>query len=215
MPNATCYMSPNPDRISAWRSGSEDYRKNLFALRYPGSPSLWCLWWSFLHRGGPHPDGEHRFTPDIHCFFWDPSVSNVALVVIPGGLCVFPGRRAVPLCSSSSSSAWSCRASLDTAQAGAGRSARRAARWAPWSNAVGLVFVHATHLSFLVPEELAGVFYHLLVRELRVRLLLAEVKYLPQGHPKRPHVTGSGKLALCDGNNDERTLVPTNQLCPS
>lgn len=41
----------------------------------------------------------------------------------PGGLCVFPGKRAAPLCSSSSSSAWSCRASLDTAQAEAGRSA--------------------------------------------------------------------------------------------
>lgn len=72
----------------------------------------------------------------------------------------------------------------------------------------GLVFVNDTHLSFLVPEELAGVFNHLLVRELRVRLLLAEVKYLPQGHPKSPHVTGSGELALCDQNNVERTLYP-------
>lgn len=167
-----------------------------------------------LHRGGPHPDGEYRFTPGIHSFFWDPSVSTVAPAVIPKGLCVFPGRRGVPLCSSSSSSAWSCRASLDTAQAGAGRSARRTARWAPWPNTVRLVFVNNTHLSFLVPEELAGVFYHLLVRELRVWLLLAEVKYLPQGHPVSPHVTGSGELALCDENNNERTLVPTNQSYP-
>lgn len=53
-----------------------------------------------------------------------------------------------------------------------------------------------THLSFLVPEKLPGVFYHLLVGELRVGLLLAEVQDLPQGHPKGPHVARCGELAL-------------------
>lgn len=66
------------------------------------------------------------------------------------------------------------------------------------TNANRFVSIHNTHLPFLVPEELAGVFYHLLVRELRVRLLLAEVQYLPEGHPKSPHIAGCGKLTLCD-----------------
>lgn len=35
-------------------------------------------------------------------------------------------------------------------------------------------YIHA-HLSFLVPEKLPRVFYHLLISELRVGLLLAEV----------------------------------------
>lgn len=53
-----------------------------------------------------------------------------------------------------------------------------------------------THLSFLVPEKLPCVFYHLLIRELGVGLFLAEVQYLPQGDSKRPHVTRCGELTL-------------------
>lgn len=53
-------------------------------------------------------------------------------------------------------------------------------------------------LSFLVPEKLPCVFYHLLVSELRVGLLLAEVQYLPQSHPEGPHITGCGELTQQD-----------------
>lgn len=53
---------------------------------------------------------------------WESPSETLLMTGFPRGLCVFPGTRAAPLCSSSSSSAWSCRASLDTAQAEAGRS---------------------------------------------------------------------------------------------
>lgn len=53
-----------------------------------------------------------------------------------------------------------------------------------------------THLSFLVPEKLPRVFYHLLIRELGVGLLLAEVENFPQSDSKRPHVTRCGEFTL-------------------
>lgn len=53
-----------------------------------------------------------------------------------------------------------------------------------------------THLLALVPEELAGVFNDLLVRELRVRLLLTQRQDFPQSHCERPHITGHGELPL-------------------
>lgn len=52
------------------------------------------------------------------------------------------------------------------------------------------------HLSFLVPEKLPCVFYHLLVGELGVWLLLAEVQDLPQRHGVGPDVTRRGELTL-------------------
>lgn len=56
-------------------------------------------------------------------------------------------------------------------------------------------FIHS-HLSFLVPEELPCVFYHLLIGELGVGLLLAEVEDFPQRHAEGPNVTRCGKLPL-------------------
>lgn len=73
------------------------------------------------------------FTSQLPPGFWvhvAPEVSRLGVTVIytgpaaaPEGPCVSPGRRAALLCSSSSSSAWSCRASPDTALAEASRSA--------------------------------------------------------------------------------------------
>ena len=57
-----------------------------------------------------------------------------------------------------------------------------------------------TDLPALVSEELASVFDDLLIRQQTVGLLLAQGEDLPQGHPKRPHVTGRGELPL-----EERT----------
>lgn len=54
----------------------------------------------------------------------------------------------------------------------------------------------STYLSFLVPEKLPRVFYHLLVSELGVGLLLAEVQNLPQGDSKRPHIARCGEFTL-------------------
>lgn len=72
----------------------------------------------------------------------------------------------------------------------------------------------AAHLPALAAEELARVLDDLLVRQEAVGLLLAQHKHLPQGHPKGPHVTGCGELALwtesqnngVDGLDDLRDL---------
>lgn len=89
--------------------------------------------------------------------------------------------------------------SPDTAQAEAGRSVRQGARTEASRSPVCICRLNVrdnTHLSFLVPEKLPRVFYHLLISELRVGLLLAEVQYLPQRHPKGPHVACCGELTL-------------------
>lgn len=54
----------------------------------------------------------------------------------------------------------------------------------------------SSHLSPLVPEELASVLYDLFVRQQAVGLLLAQSEDLPQGDPERPDVTGCGELTL-------------------
>lgn len=69
----------------------------------------------------------------------------------PGGLCVFPGKRAAPLCSSSSSSAWSYRASLDTAQAEAGRSAATGDKKWRRSSTTWCLFKVANYVNSLWP----------------------------------------------------------------
>lgn len=53
-----------------------------------------------------------------------------------------------------------------------------------------------SHLSALVPEELASVLYDLFVRQQTVGLLLTQGEDLPQGDTKRPHVTGCGEFTL-------------------
>lgn len=52
------------------------------------------------------------------------------------------------------------------------------------------------YLSPLVPEELPSVFDDLFIRQEAVRLLFAQGENLPEGHTERPHITGSGELAL-------------------
>ncbi len=53
-----------------------------------------------------------------------------------------------------------------------------------------------SHLSALVPEELASVLNDLFVGEQTVGLLLTQSEDLPQGDTKCPHVTGRGELTL-------------------
>lgn len=54
----------------------------------------------------------------------------------------------------------------------------------------------SSHLSALVPEELASVLYDLFVRQQTVGLLLTQSEDLPEGDTKRPNVTGRGELTL-------------------
>ena len=54
----------------------------------------------------------------------------------------------------------------------------------------------SSHLSALVPEELASVLYDLFVRQQAVGLLLTKGEDLPQGDTKRPYVAGRGELTL-------------------
>lgn len=62
-----------------------------------------------------------------------------------------------------------------------------------------VLFFLMSHLSALVPEELASVLYHLFVRQQTVGLLLTQGEDLPQRDAKRPHITGCGELALGGG----------------
>lgn len=55
-----------------------------------------------------------------------------------------------------------------------------------------------SHLSALVPEELASVLYDLFVRQQTVGLLLTQGEDLPQGNAKRPHIARCGELTLVD-----------------
>lgn len=61
------------------------------------------------------------------------------------------------------------------------------------------LFFLMSHLSALVPEELASVLYHLFVGQQTVGLLLTQGEDLPQRDAKRPHITGRGELALGGG----------------
>lgn len=54
----------------------------------------------------------------------------------------------------------------------------------------------SSHLSALVPEELASVLYDLFVGQQTVGLLLTQSEDLPEGDTKRPNVTGRGELTL-------------------
>lgn len=55
-----------------------------------------------------------------------------------------------------------------------------------------------SHLSALVPEELASVLDDLFIRQQTVGLLLTQGEDLPQGDTKRPHVASCGELALVE-----------------
>lgn len=54
----------------------------------------------------------------------------------------------------------------------------------------------SSHLSALVPEELASVLYDLFIGQQAVGLLLTQSEDLPQGDTKCPDVTGCGELTL-------------------
>lgn len=59
-----------------------------------------------------------------------------------------------------------------------------------------LVLMDPSHLSALVPEELARVLDDLFVGQQAVRLLLTQSEDFPQRHAKRPHVARRGELPL-------------------
>lgn len=66
--------------------------------------------------------------------------------------------------------------------------------------------LEGSHLSALVPEELASVLYHLFVRQQTVGLLLAQGEDLPQGDTKGPHVASCGELTLVGKKNMEALI---------
>lgn len=71
---------------------------------------------------------------------------------------------------------------------------------------------HSSHLSALVPEELASVLYDLFVRQQTVGLLLTQGEDLPQGDTKRPHVAGCGELTLVEKMEPFKILICNLQL---
>lgn len=70
----------------------------------------------------------------------------------------------------------------------------------------------SSHLSALVPEELASVLYDLFVRQQTVGLLLTQGEDLPQGHTKRPHVASCGELTLVGKMEPFEILICKLQL---
>lgn len=76
-----------------------------------------------------------------------------------------------------------------------------------WKKSLANIFVYyffEAHLLVLVAEELAHVLDHLVIGELRVRLLFAQGRRFPECYTEGPHVTGHGEFALDE--NTKRTV---------
>lgn len=69
-----------------------------------------------------------------------------------------------------------------------------------------------SHLSALVPEELASVLYDLFVRQQTVGLLLTQGEDLPQCDTKCPHVASCGELTLVEKTEPLKILICNLQL---
>lgn len=72
----------------------------------------------------------------------------------------------------------------------------------------------SSHLSALVPEELASVLYDLFVGQQTVGLLLTQSEDLPQGNTKCPYITGRGELSLERREGVEEIKLKKHVNCP-